>query len=117
MDKIAEVRLYVDNLEFVIEMLESCLGFERLSESTKLVTTMKMKSGTNVILYDSRQVYKEGDKILKIITDDSNIDKLRSFLESHNEKFFYKEKHEFGVSRVLNWQMDNGSMIDFSSEE
>ena len=115
MDKIGKGGLVVERLELDMDMFETCLGFERLSESKKLVSTMKMKSGTEIVLYDSRQVYKEGDKILKIIVDDQDVDKLKTFLESHNEKFYYKEKHEYGISRVLNWQMDNGSMIDFSS--
>jgi hypothetical protein len=117
MDRIAEIRLFVDKLDFVIKMFESCLGFQRSSNNTKMVATMQMKSGTEIILYDSRQVYTEGDNIIKIIIDDENIDKLRSFLDTHQEKYFYKEKHEYGVARVLNWQMDNGSMIDFSSLE
>lgn len=117
MDKVTQVRLFVDRLEFVSEMMEGCLDFERTSESKKLVTNLKMLCGTEVMLYDSREVYKDGDKILKLTVADSNIDRLKKFLESKGEKFYYKERHEFGVARVLNWQMDCGSMIDFVSEE
>lgn len=76
-----------------------------------------MDCGTIIVFYDSRNVYKEGDKILKLIINEEKIEKLRKFLDLKGEKFYFKEKHEFGVSKVLNWQMDNGSMIDFSSEE
>lgn len=117
MDKVTQVRLFVDRIEFVTEMMEKCLDFKRISESKKLVVSMEMLCGTEVLLYDSREVYKEGDKILKLTIEDSKIDRLKDFFEGKNEKFFYRERHENGVARVLNWQMDNGSMIDLISEE
>lgn len=117
MDKVTEVRLFVDRLEFVTEMLEKCLDFKRTSQSKKLITNLKMDSGTEIVLYDSREVYKEGDKVLKLTIIDSKIERLKEFLDSKGEKYFYKEKHEFGINRILYWQMDSGSMIDFCSEE
>jgi hypothetical protein len=117
MDKVTQVRLFVDRIEFVTEMMEKCLDFKRMSENKKLVVNLKMMCGTEVLLYDSREVYKEGDKVLKLTVEELKIDRLKEFFESRKEKFFYKERHEYGVARVLNWQMDNGSMIDFVSEE
>lgn len=117
MDIITQARLFVDRIEFVTEMFTSCLDFEKTSSNDKLVVSFKMPIGTEIIIYDSRSVYKEGDKSLKLTIEDSKIDRLKTFLESKSEKFFYKEKHEYGVNRILFWQMDNGTMIDFNSLE
>lgn len=117
MDKITQVRFFVDDIAFVSDLFTKCLGFEVAGGGEKTVKTFRMLCGTEVLIYDSRKVYPEGDVILKLTIDDAKIDIMKKYLEELKVKFFYKEKHEFGINRVLNLQLNNGSMIDFVSEE